>query len=162
MVTSSAIVVRHLEAADWTAWLDLWRGYQSFYHWFISDELTALTFQRIPDPNEPVIGFVAVVNAQLVGFAHSIVTVSTWSTAPSIYLNDLFTSSGAKGSGVGRHLISAVYSEADQLGSGQVWWLTHEGNMRARRLYDRVAYRSGHIHYSRLPIGLQPGGETDP
>jgi GNAT superfamily N-acetyltransferase len=55
----------------------------------------------------------------------------------------------ARGTGLGRALIAAVYREADARGADRVYWLTHETNTTARALYDRVARRSGYIHYTR-------------
>lgn len=156
------IATRRLEAADEAAWRVLWHGYQAFYRASIVDDVTSLTFQRIVDPREPIIGLAAVQGARLVGFAHAILTLSTWSREPTVYLSDLFVATGAKRLGAGRRLIEAVYAEADSVGAGQVWWLTHASNARARCLYDNLAHRSGHIHYARYLKGPQPGGENDP
>lgn len=157
-----AIEMRRLKAADEIAWRELWRGYQAFYRISLSEEVASLTFGRILDPGEPIIGLVALEDARVVGFAHAIVMRSTWAVAPSVYLSDLFVAAGAKRSGAGRGLIEAVYAEADAIRAGQVWWLTHETNGRARALYDKLAHRSGHIQYVRFPKGPQPGGENDP
>ena len=51
--------------------------------------------------------------------------------------------------GVGRALIEAVYAQADKLGITNVYWMTHETNEVGRRLYDRVARRTGFIEYER-------------
>ena len=48
---------------------------------------------------------------------------------------------------MGRALIEAVYERARQAGSARVYWLTHETNAVARRLYDRVSANSGFIVY---------------
>jgi len=64
-----------------------------------------------------------------------------------LYLNDLFTSPAARGKGVGRALIEAVYDRARQAGSTRVYWQTHETNAVARRLYDDISVRSGFIVY---------------
>jgi GNAT superfamily N-acetyltransferase len=157
-----AIEIRRLEAADETAWRELWRGYQVFYRTSVPENVSSLTFQRILDPLEPVIGLLAVDVARPIGFAHAIVMLSTWSATRSVYLSDLFVATGAKRSGAGRALIEAVYAEADAIGAGQIWWLTHETNARARALYDKVGHRTGHIHYARYLKGPQPGGENDP
>ncbi len=53
----------------------------------------------------------------------------------------------ARGQGVGRALIEAVYAEAKVDGCAMVWWLTHETNTTAQALYERVAKRSGFIQY---------------
>ena len=57
----------------------------------------------------------------------------------------------ARGTGVGRALIEAVHKEAAKVGVTNVYWMTHETNDTARRLYDRVARRTGFIEYDMLP-----------
>jgi hypothetical protein len=48
---------------------------------------------------------------------------------------------------VGGTLITYVRDWAADAGLDQVYWLTHEANTTARALYDRVAHRSGFLHY---------------
>jgi GNAT superfamily N-acetyltransferase len=57
----------------------------------------------------------------------------------------------ARGRGVGKALIEAVYAQARLAGSQRVYWQTHETNQTAMRLYDQVAERSGFIVYRRQP-----------
>jgi hypothetical protein len=42
-----------------------------------------------------------------------------------------------------------VYGRAKAAGSGRVYWLTHETNATAIRLYNQVAERSGFIVYRK-------------
>jgi GNAT superfamily N-acetyltransferase len=72
---------------------------------------------------------------------------STWSIAERCYLNDLFTAPSARGRGVARALIEAVYDQARVIGAERVYWLTHETNTTAQALYDKVASRTGFIQY---------------
>jgi GNAT superfamily N-acetyltransferase len=85
----------------------------------------------------------------LVGLVHFLYHRSTIMIAPTCYLQDLFTAEQARGKGVGRALILAVYDRAKTDGSPRVYWQTHETNEAARKLYDRVAERSGFIVYRR-------------
>jgi len=55
----------------------------------------------------------------------------------------------ARGQGVGRALIEAVYQHAHAVGSQCVYWQTHETNVAARRLYDSVAKNSGFVIYQK-------------
>ena len=64
---------------------------------------------------------------------------STWSPQDSCYLNDLFVSPAARGSGAGRALIAATYEVAAARGADEVYWHTQEFNASARSLYDTVA-----------------------
>ena len=61
----------------------------------------------------------------------------------------LATAQAARGCGVGRSLIEAVYAAADARGADQVYWLTQEFNATARRLYDQVATATPFIKYRR-------------
>jgi GNAT superfamily N-acetyltransferase len=93
---------------------------------------------------------VAEQDRQLVGLAHYIFHRSTTALGPNCYLQDLFTSETARGKGVGRALINAVYERAKNAGSSRVYWLTHETNQTARELYDKVAEDSGFVMYRKL------------
>ena len=68
--------------------------------------------------------------------------------ANNCYLQDLFADPEVRGKGVGAALIEAVRKEAAKAGVTNVYWMTHETNETARRLYDRVAKQTGFIKYS--------------
>jgi ribosomal protein S18 acetylase RimI-like enzyme len=55
----------------------------------------------------------------------------------------------ARGRGVGRALIDAVYARARAAGSMCVYWQTQESNKTAMELYDKVAARSGFVVYAK-------------
>jgi GNAT superfamily N-acetyltransferase len=149
------LTVRAAVAGDFDAWLTLWDGYNAFYGRHgataLPAEVTRSTWQRFFDAYEPVHCLIADRGGQLVGLAHYIFHRSTIQVAPTCYLQDLFTSDAARGSGVGRALIEALYQRARAANCGRVYWLTHETNQVAMRLYDRIAERSGFIVY-RKPL----------
>jgi len=86
-------------------------------------------------------------SGNLLGLAHFLFHRSTTQIAPTCYLQDLFTLEEARGKGVGRALIDAVYERARAAGSPRVYWQTHETNIPAMRLYDKVAEKSGFLVY---------------
>jgi GNAT superfamily N-acetyltransferase len=86
---------------------------------------------------------------RLVGLAQYLFHATTWSPAPRCYLNDLFAVPEARGRGVGKSLIEAVYAAADARGASQVYWLTQTFNFEARQLYDRIAKATPFIKYAR-------------
>ena len=75
----------------------------------------------------------------MVGLVHYIFHPDNWNIEDDCYLQDLFVVETARGLGIGRSLIEAVYAEADKLGSPSVYWLTEKTNKQARALYDKVA-----------------------
>jgi GNAT superfamily N-acetyltransferase len=147
------MIIRAAAPADFGRWLPLWDGYNSFYgrsgETALAPEVTEATWSRFFDPREPVHALVAERAGELIGLAHFLFHRSTISIAPTCYLQDLFTSQGARGRGVATALIVRVFEEAKAAGAERVYWQTHETNVLARRLYDRIAERSGFLVYRK-------------
>jgi GNAT superfamily N-acetyltransferase len=147
---TSSLLVRPIARLDLEQWEVLWQGYQAFYKIELSAEVTIQTWSRFFDGLEPVNALVAERLGEIVGFVHFIFHRSTWLTGPTCYLQDLFTSEAARGGGVGRALIEAVYERARLGGAQRVYWLTHQTNETAMALYEKVADRSGFIQYRKI------------
>jgi GNAT superfamily N-acetyltransferase len=141
------LTLRPIQSTDRAAWLLLWQGYIAFYKGSVSDAQTALSWQRMLDPLNPLQAWVAESEGKLLGFAHIFMHGSTWSDRGYCYLEDLFVSESARGQGVARQLIAACSTWAASQGAGKLYWLTQEDNHSARQLYDKVAQRTGFIHY---------------
>jgi GNAT superfamily N-acetyltransferase len=92
----------------------------------------------------------AYVDGQLTGIVQYLFHRSSWTPADYCYLQDLFVAESARGLGLGRALIEAVYEKAREAGASRVYWLTHHTNTRARILYDKVAENLGYIQYRKL------------
>lgn len=148
---NAAYVIRPLAPTDRARWDPLWAGYLEFYESELAPVVTDTTFARLNDPREPMFAFVAeeVATHELLGFVHCVIHRGTWSIGDFCYLEDLFTAKAARNRGVGRALIEAVYKRADELGCERVYWLTHQSNATARKLYDQVAEHRGFIQYRR-------------
>lgn len=145
--------IRRATRDDYPNWLPLWDGYNAFYGrsgpTALPAEITRMTWSRFFDAYEPMHAFVAERDGTLLGLVHFLYHRSTIMLAPTCYLQDLFTIEEARGQGVGRALIEAVYREAAAAGSPRVYWLTHETNTVAMRLYDTLADKSGFIVYRK-------------
>lgn len=143
------MIVRELRSADREQWGPLWAGYLEFYAATLAPEVSEATFARLLDPAEPMFALAAEEDGRLFGVVHCVVHRATWTLTHYCYLEDLFVAPEARGRGVGRQLIEAVYAKADAHGWSRVYWLTHETNTTARALYDRVASNKGFIQYRR-------------
>jgi GNAT superfamily N-acetyltransferase len=133
---------------DRTEWLALWNGYLSFYESSLDDSTTTATFDRLIGADSGIHGAIARdENGDAVGIVHWLTHPATWTTTNYCYLEDLFVAPDVRGGGIGRALIEHVRVWAEENGSAKVYWLTAESNATARTLYDRVASRTGMIHY---------------
>ena len=149
------ILIRPLLPSDLAAWKPLWAGYNAFYGregaTALAPEITATTWARFFDQNEPVYALVAESDGQLLGLTHFLFHRSTTRIEPTCYLQDLFTDPAHRGSGVGRALIEGVYAQARAAGSSRVYWQTHTTNAAGRLLYGKVAAHQGFIVDSKDP-----------
>lgn len=145
--------IRPLIRSDHAQWLPLWDGYNAFYgragETALDPAVTAMTWSRVFDAYEPVHGLVAEQDGRLIGLVHYLFHRSTTMIEPLCYLQDLFTTAEARGKGVGRALIEAVYDAARTAGASRVYWQTHETNATAMKLYDQVADKSGFLVYRK-------------
>jgi GNAT superfamily N-acetyltransferase len=146
--------IRAVTQQDYDQWLPLWNGYNKFYGrsgaTALAPEITRMTWSRFFDAYEPVHALVAESDRKLLGLAHYIFHRSTIAIGPNCYLQDLFTVETSRGKGVARALINGVYEQAKLAGAARLYWQTHETNVTAMQLYDKVAERSGFVVYRKL------------
>ncbi|MCK0148731.1 GNAT family N-acetyltransferase [Marivita sp. S6314] len=142
--------VRFLRATDYDSWSALWRGYLTFYESSVPDAVYESTFARLlGDDPQDFTGLVAEKDGRLVGLTHYLFHRHCWKIENVCYLQDLYAAEDARGLGVGRALIEAVYANADAAGAPSVYWLTQDFNATARTLYDRIAVLTPFIKYQR-------------
>ncbi|MBY8976933.1 GNAT family N-acetyltransferase [Rhodobacteraceae bacterium NNCM2] len=146
----SELKIRPLTAADEAEWRVLWTGYLEFYETSVPEEVYQSTFARLlGDDAQDFHCFVAEKDGALIGLTHYLFHRHCWRIENVIYLQDLFVSEAARGTGAGRALIEAVYAAADAAGCPSVYWLTQDFNHTARKLYDRIGTLTPFIKYQR-------------
>lgn len=146
----STPLIRKLHQEDRAAWQALWHDYLAFYETSVLPEIYDSTFARLLDPDVPEMGcFIAEKDGVPVGLVHFIFHRHCWRIEDVCYLQDLFAAPAARGMGIGRALIEAVYAEADARGCPSVYWMTQDFNATARQLYDRIAAKTPFIKYAR-------------
>ena len=134
-----------LRPADRSDWKQLARGYKAFYETELADARYDETWRALI-AGERVHGLAARIDGRMVGIAHYLLHAQTWGP-DACYLQDLFTAPEARGRGVATALIDAVAADARDRGAVKFYWLTKEGNLRARALYDRIAVWKGFLRY---------------
>jgi GNAT superfamily N-acetyltransferase len=148
------LLIRPVTHGDYDQWLPLWLSYNEFYgrsgETALDPEITRTTWARFFDAHEPVHALVAESDGELLGLTHYIFHRSTTAIGPVCYLQDLFTIETARGKGVARALINDVYEQAKLAGASRLYWQTHETNLTAMLLYNKVAERSGFVVYRKF------------
>ncbi|MBB1093627.1 GNAT family N-acetyltransferase [Rhodopseudomonas palustris] len=132
------------------AWEPLWNGYLDFYQATLTPGTSDVTWGRFHDPAEPMYLLGGYVDGKLTGIVQFLYHRSCWTAGDYCYLQDLFVADSARGLGLGRKLIEAVYDRAKADGCSRVHWLTQTSNATARLLYDRIADDSGFMQYRKL------------
>jgi GNAT superfamily N-acetyltransferase len=145
-----AVEIRPVGPDECAAWEPLWAGYLAFYKATLPPETSDVTWARFHDPAEPMHLLGAYVDGKLTGIVQFIYHRSCWTVGDYCYLQDLFVADTARGLGLGRKLIEAVYARAKADGCSRVHWLTQPGNTTARLLYDRIADDSGFMQYRKI------------
>ena len=147
---AGAILIRPLGDDEREAWDPLWADYLTFYKTVLTQDVSDLAWMRFHDLDEQMFALGGYVDGKLAGFAHYLFHRSTWAPKRYCYLEDLFVAETARGHGLGRALIEAVYRKAEAAGASRVYWLTQSNNAQARALYDKVADNLGFIQYRKV------------
>jgi GNAT superfamily N-acetyltransferase len=92
----------------------------------------------------------AYVDGRPAGIATCFVGFSTFYARPLINIHDLAILPEFRGQGVGRQLLEGVAGKARALGCCKVTLEVHEGNARAKQMYEAAGFAEG--------TARQPGG----
>ena len=144
------IEIRPVGANERADWEPLWQAYLTFYKATLPQASTDTAWARFHDPAEPMFLLGAYVDGKLAGIVQYLFHRSSWTVGNYCYLQDLFVDDRARGLGLGRKLIEAVYAKAKEAGCSRVHWLTQNDNATARLLYDRIADNSGFMQYRKV------------
>lgn len=132
--------IRYVKEADYADWKAMVKDYDP----------------SIPDPvvcwkklfdirRSEVRCFVAIVDEQVVGFAHFFPHETTFSQGQVCYLANLYVKPEFRRQGVARSLIDRVIEKAKERDWVRVYWVTENENP-ARPLYDSYV-ESDHVRY---------------
>jgi ribosomal protein S18 acetylase RimI-like enzyme len=92
----------------------------------------------------------AYVDGEPAGIATCFVGFSTFYARPLVNIHDLAILPGFRGRGLGRQLLEGVLDKARELGCCKVTLEVHEGNTRAKQIYEAAGFAEG--------AAREPGG----
>jgi GNAT superfamily N-acetyltransferase len=144
--------VRALRADDRADWQRLYSGYAEFYENPLTDERADRVWSDLLDDGHESFGLVAVDDDDRpVGLAHCREFARPLAGSRGLYLDDLFTGPEARGGGIATTLLEAIRELARERGLTVVRWITASDNVRAQRVYDRVATKTAWLTYDLDP-----------
>jgi GNAT superfamily N-acetyltransferase len=136
---TDGIRVIPIAAEHRAAWEALYAGYAAFYRVDQTPEMRETVWRWLNDPAHEVQGLVAIdASGKMVGLAHFRPFARPLSAATGGFLDDLFVSEDARGSGAAQALIRAVADAGREQGWSVIRWITADDNYRARAVYDRL------------------------
>nr|WP_277608784.1 GNAT family N-acetyltransferase [Microbulbifer elongatus] len=119
--------------------MPLIRAYQEFYKvQGVCDEKNFKFFSRFTGSSELGRQFLFREEEKVVSFATVYFTYTSTITSKIAILNDLYTSPGSRGNGIGRKLIEHCRDFAKENGAARLQWVTSPDNEVAQKLYDSI------------------------
>lgn len=82
--------------------------------------------------------WIAEVGGEIVGYALTFPTYSTFRAAPGLWMEDLYVTPQHRGTGLGKQLIETVIEEAKRLGCGRLEWSVLDWNAPSIAFYERL------------------------
>jgi GNAT superfamily N-acetyltransferase len=152
MAVPAPVLIRPLVPADRPGWDPLYQGYAAFYGVRQTAAMRDTVWTWLQDPAALQEGLVAETpEGALVGLAHfRPFARPLWATTGG-FLDDLFVAPTARGAGVAEALIDELRAIAARRGWSVLRWITAADNIRARKLYDRLATGTTWVTYDLAP-----------
>jgi GNAT superfamily N-acetyltransferase len=141
------VTVRPIEARDESVWRELFVAYGVFYETEFTEPQISTVWGWLMDPGHLTKAWVAEIDGAVVGFGHMRTHWDTFTGGPAWFLDDLYTSSAARGHGAGTQIINALRAHADANGGGTISWITADDNVTAQSIYDKLATRQTWVTY---------------
>ena len=138
MPTPTDIVVRAAEPADGPAFLSLVRALAEF--------------EKLPPPDDAACArliadafdahryelFVATIDREVVAYAATFTSYSTFLARPTLFLEDLFVAPRARRRGVATAVLAHLEAIARARGCGRFEWMVLDWNVDAQQLYEWI------------------------
>jgi len=135
-------MIREIQLKDKEQWETLYRGYADFYKVKMNNKILYTVWNWLHDKKHEVNGLVCEIDDNIVGFAHYRKMPRPLAGQDIGFLDDLFVDPKYRGQKIGEKFINQMKEISKIKGWNLVRWLTHNDNVRAKSLYDRVAEKT--------------------
>ena len=135
-------MVREIKLSDNEEWEVLYRGYADFYKVEMKDEILKTVWSWLHDRNHDVKGIVYEYENKVVGLAHYRKMPRPLRGKYIGFLDDIYVEPKYRGKKIGEKLIHQLKDISKKNNWDLIRWVTHNDNIRAKSLYDRIAKKT--------------------
>ena len=135
-------MIREIELTDKEQWENLYEGYAKFYKVEMNKTILKTVWNWIHDKNHEVEGIVYEINNKIVGLAHYRKMPRPLRGQEIGFLDDLYVDPDYRRKGIGEKFLNYLKELSKSRGWNLIRWLTHDDNIKAKSLYDRVAEKT--------------------
>jgi len=134
--------IRNIQLNDKEQWQNLYKAYSAFYKVEMNDQILETVWSWLHDKNHEVSGIVYVIEGDIVALAHFRRMPRPLKGKYIGFLDDLFVDPKHRGKKIGEQLIGELKKISTAKRWGLIRWITANDNLRAKKLYDRVAQKT--------------------
>jgi len=135
-------MVREIKLSDKEEWEVLYRGYADFYKVEMKDEILKTVWSWLHDRNHDVKGIVYEYDNKVIGLAHYRRMPRPLRGKYIGFLDDIYVEPKYRGKKIGEKLIHQLKDISKKNNWDLIRWVTHNDNIRAKSLYDRIAKKT--------------------
>ena len=135
-------MIREIKPTDKEQWENLYEGYAKFYKVEMNKTILKTVWNWIHDKNHEVEGIVYEINNKIVGLAHYRKMPRPLRGQEIGFLDDLYVDPDYRRKGIGEKFLNYLKELSKSRGWNLIRWLTHDDNIKAKSLYDRVAEKT--------------------
>ena len=132
-------MIREIKLTDKEQWENLYEGYAKFYKVEMNKTILKTVWNWIHDKNHEVEGIVYEINNKIVGLAHYRKMPRPLRGQEIGFLDDLYVDPDYRRKGIGEKFLNYLKELSKSRRWNLIRWLTHDDNIKAKSLYDRVA-----------------------
>ena len=136
-------MIRKLKQKDKQNWAKLYYGYADFYKVPMNTEILDTLWGWIQDENHIVKGICFELEGKIVGIAHYRTMPRPIKGEYIGFLDDLFVGPDFRGQKIAQKLINYLKSISKVNNWEGIRWITHSSNENAKKLYDKIANKTG-------------------
>ena len=135
-------MIREIQLKDKEQWEKLYRGYATFYKAEMNEKILQTVWKWLNDSNHELKGIGYEANDKLVGLAHYRKLLRPLQGKYIGYLDDIFVDPEYRGQKIGEKLLNKIKAISKANDWNLVRWQTDEDNLRAKKVYDKVARKT--------------------